>query len=115
MGQIEKKKIIKKSKRKFPKHKWLHVYVKEDAFVYSKKSFFNKIIADSKNETLKHTKFVLYIHEEYLTLSSNDFLFEPIKVTLHDKLWIELYEVFNVENEEENYLSEIDDDDDEPI
>lgn len=116
MSQIKKKKIIKESKRKFHKHKWIHVYVKQDASVPYENPLFTKIISDSKNEKLKHTKFVLYIHEEYLTISSKDFIFDPVKIAIDDKLWIELYCVFNLVNENENSdLSDINDNDDEPI
>ena len=45
MNQINEKKIIKKAKRKFMKHKWIHVYVKEDASLPYEKSFFSKFIA----------------------------------------------------------------------
>lgn len=113
MNQIDKKKIIKEAKRKYVKHKWLYVYVKEKASVPYEKSFFHKIIADSKKPLL-HKHYILYIHEEYLTISSKAFLFEPIKVPLHDELWIELYFVFNLEGEADD-VKLIHDMDDEPI
>lgn len=99
MNQISKcdKKIIQKSKRKFPKLELLRVHVKANASVPYDKSFFHKIIADSKNPKLKHKKYNLYIHKGYLTISSCEFLFEPVRVKLHDELWIELYSVFNLD------------------
>lgn len=112
MNQIEKEKIINKAKREFVKHKWLHVYVKENASVPYEKSFFHKIIADSIN--LKHKRFVLYIHDAYLTIRAQDFVFEPIKVPLHNELWIELYCVFAIEGETDN-PNLVHDKDDEPI
>lgn len=113
MNQIDEEKIIREAKRKFVKHKWLYIYVKKKASVPYEKSFFHKIIADSKKPLL-HKNYILYIHEEYLTISSKSFIFEPIKVTLHDKLWVELYFVFNLEGEadDENLMQ---DEDNEPI
>lgn len=114
MNQIDEKKLIKKAKRKFEKHKWIHVYVKRNASVPYEKSFFHKIIADSNNSTLKHKNYILYIHEKYLTIRAQDFLFEPVKVPLHDELWVELYCVFNLESENDD-LTLMHDTDDEPI
>lgn len=114
MNQINEKKIIKEAERKFVKHKWLNVYVKKHASVPYEKSFFHKIIADSNNPALMHKNYILYIHEDYLTIRAKDFLFEPVKVELHDELWIELYCVFNIEDESDN-LTLMHDKDDEPI
>lgn len=114
MNQIDEKKIVQKATRKFVKHKWINVYVKNQASVPYEKSFFNKIIADCNNPKLKHKNYILYIHDEYLTIRAQDFLFEPVKVELHDKLWIELYCVFNIEGETDNF-SLMHDTDDEPI
>lgn len=114
MNQINEKKIIKEAERKFVKHKWLNVYVKKHASVPYEKSFFHKIIADSNNPALMHKNYILYIHENYLTIRAKDFLFEPVKVELHDELWIELYCVFNIEGESDN-LTLMHDKDDEPI
>lgn len=114
MNQITEKKIIKEAKRKFVKHKWINVYVKNQAFVPYEKSFFHKIIADSNDLNLKHKNYILYIHDEYLTIQAQDFIFEPIKVELHDELWIELYYVFNIEGEIDNSPL-MHDTDDEPI
>lgn len=112
MNQIEKideKKVIKKAKRKFVKHKWLYVYVKKNASAPYEKSFFNKLIADSKNP-LKHKNYILYIHEDYLSIRPNGFLMDTIKVLLDDKLWIELYYVFNIkEPDDESLVNDIDD------
>lgn len=102
MNQINKKKIIKKAKRKFMKHKWIHVYVKEDASLPYEKSFFSKFIADSNNPVLMHKDYILYIHEDYLTIRAENFLFEPVKVPLHDKLWVELYCVFDIKDKVDN-------------
>lgn len=113
MNQIDEKRLIEKAKQKYEKHKWLNIYVKKNAFLPYEKSFFHKIIADSK-KPLHHKNYILYIHEDYLTISSNSFIFEPIKVTLHDKLWVELQCVFNLKSESEDItLSQ--DDDNEPI
>lgn len=114
MNQINEKKVIKKAKRKFLKHKWIHVYVKKNASVPYAKSFFHKIIADSNNPALMHKNYILYIHDAYLTIRAEDFLFEPVKVELHNKLWIELYNVFNIEGEIDNSTL-MHDTDDEPI
>ena len=114
MNQIDEKKVVKKAKRKFMKHKWINVYVKEDASVPYDKSFFHKIIADSNNAKLMHKNYVLYIHEDYLTIRAQDFLFEPVKVALHDELWVELYNVFNIANEPDNSTL-MHDTDNEPI
>lgn len=114
MNKAENKKIIEKSKRKFTKHKWLYVHVKKDAYVPYEKSFFHKIIADSNNPKLRHKKYILYIHEEYLTIRSQDFNFEPIKVILDDKLWIELFCVFSVKEVSDDFKL-MNDNDCEPI
>lgn len=99
MNQID---TIKKAKRKFPKHKRLYVTVKKHASVPYEKSFFHKIIADSKNPKLKHKNFILYIHDNTLTINSDGFLFEPVRVSLHDELWVELYKVFDLRNPNDN-------------
>lgn len=112
MNQIEEKEIITESKRIFLKHRWLNVYVKKSAFVPYEPSIFKKIILDSKDKRFKHRKYVLYIHEDYLTIRSNTHLFEPVKVPIDDKLWVELYCVFNLSN---NCSEIIEDNDDEPI
>ena len=113
MNQIDNK-IIEKSRKKFVKHKWIYVYIKKDAYVPYEKSFFHKFIADSKNPKLKHKNYVLYIHEDYITIRGQGFDFDPVKVLLHDKLWIELYYVFNLrKNISEKEI--IHDFDDEPI
>ena len=114
MNQINEKKVIKKAERKFLKHKWIHVYIKEDASLPYEKSFFSKFIADSNNPALMHKNYILYIHDGYLTIRAEDFLFEPVKVELHNKLWIELYNVFNIEGEIDNSTL-MHDADDEPI
>ena len=98
MNQIDEKKTLKKAKRKYVAHKWLSIYVKKKAFTPYEKSIFHKFITDSQ-APLNHKKYLLYIHDKYLTISSEDFTFEPVKVLLHDKLWIELYTVFNLAND----------------
>lgn len=92
---MNNKKIIKKAKRKFPKHEWIYVRVKEYATVPYEASFFHKIVTDSKK--LGHTDYKLYIHDDRMSIRSRQFpLFEPIYVDLDDKLWIELFYVFKV-------------------
>lgn len=36
------------------------------------------------------------MHEKYLTISSKSFTFEPVKLLIDDKLWVELYYTFDV-------------------
>ena len=97
MNQIEKvpnkDMRIKKSKVYFKKHEWLYVKVRFNAYVPYEKSIFHKIIADSQSK-LKHKNYILYIHENYVSIRSHGFLFETIKIPLHDELWDELYCVF---------------------
>lgn len=114
MNQIDEKELIHKATRKYVKHKWLSVYVKANASTPYEKSFFHKLIADSKNPKLRHTHYMLYIHEDYLTISSLTHTYEPVKVMLHDKLWIELYTVFNLEGETDD-VNLMNDSDAEPI
>ena len=101
-------------KKLLKKHKWIRVYVKKNASVPYEKSFFSKFIADSNNPDLMHKNYILYIHEDYLTIRAEDFLFEPVKVLLHDELWAELYYVFNIEDEADSSTL-MHDEDDEPI
>ena len=94
MNQI----IIEKAKRKFKRHTFLYVYVKKGATVPYEKSYFHKIISDSK-PPLRHKKYKLYIHDAYVSINSQGFLFEPLTIFIDDRLWIELYCVFNLEND----------------
>ena len=114
MNQIDEKKIIEEAKRNFIRHKWLYVRVKKDASVPYEKSFFHKIIADSNNPELKHKKYILYIHEKYLTIRAQNFIFEPIKAPLDDKLWVELDCVFSVKEVSDDFKL-MQDNDSEPI
>ena len=101
MSQIKNfKKKVEKAKRKFPSHQLLHVVVRDDASTPYELSFFHKIIADSKNPKWKHKDFSLYIHDYYLTIRGNGFTFEPVVVELHDELWVELYKVFDLPDDE---------------
>ena len=100
MNQIDDAKIIKASKRKFKKHVTYLVSVKPNASVPYEKSFFHKIISDSIH--LNHKNYILYIHDNYLTIQSKAHVFEPVKVSLDDKLWIEIYKVFKIEGISDN-------------
>ena len=92
MNQTEKG-IIKKAKRKFVKHKWLNVIVKPDAHLPYINSALQSIVINSRNH-LRHKDYILYVHEKYLTISSKSF--EPVKLLIDDKLWVELYYTFDV-------------------
>ena len=94
MNQTEKE-IIKKAKRKFVKHKWLNVIVKPDAHLPYINSALQSIAIKSRNH-LRHKDYILYVHEKYLTISSKSFTFEPVKLLIDDKLWVELYYTFDV-------------------
>lgn len=98
MNQIDEKEILKKAKRKFVTHQNLNVYVKRNAFVPYEKSWFKKIISDSK-PPLRHKHYVIRLHDYYLTVIAKDFVFEPIRLPIDDKLWVELYCVFNLEKD----------------
>ncbi|MCI8616652.1 MAG: hypothetical protein HFJ60_00010 [Clostridia bacterium] len=112
MNQIDEKKVIKKAKRKFVKHKFIYVCIKENAYAPYEKSFFHKLISDSKSP-LKHKNFILYIHDNYLSIHPNGFVLDTIKVPLDDKLWVELYCVFELDKDvDENFIEATDD---EPI
>lgn len=100
MNPIDDATIIKASKRKFKKHVTYLVSVKPYASVPYEKSFFHKIISDSIH--LNHTHYILYIHDTYLTIQSKTHVFEPVKVTLDNKLWIEIYKVFKIEGISDN-------------
>ena len=95
MNQKEKE-IIMVAQERFKRHQWLHVTVKEDADSLPYKiSPFTAIIEHSKDD-LKHKNYILYIHEKYLTVSSKDFKFEPVKLLIDDKIWVELFYIFDV-------------------
>lgn len=95
MNQKEKE-IIKEAQARFKSHQWLHVTVKEDADSLPYKiSPFTAIIEHSK-DSLQHKNYILYIHDKYLTVSSKEFKFEPVKLLIDDKIWIELFYVFEV-------------------
>lgn len=93
---MEDKEIIKESKKRFKKHHLLHVTVKDDANLLPFDiSPFTSIIEHSKDE-LQHKNYVIYVHDKYLTIKADEFVFEPVKLLFDDKLWIELYYVFDV-------------------
>ena len=93
---MEDKEIIKESKKRFKKHHLLHVTVKDDAdSLPVKLSPFTSIIEHSKDE-FQHKNYVIYVHDKYLTIKAEEFVFEPVKLLFDDKLWIELYYVFDV-------------------
>lgn len=84
--------ILKKSKKTFPKHKKLLVRIKDSPRNPFNSFTFDKLI---RNKEL-YSKFIIYIHENYVRIESKQIKnFEPVKLALDYKLWIELYEVFD--------------------
>ena len=85
--------LIVKAQLKFPKHKRIYVRVKEKPLNPFHSSIFDQVIQISK----VHSKYILYIHDDYLTYESQTIEnFEPVRLLLDDKLWIELISVFDV-------------------
>lgn len=92
----EEKEIIKESQARFKSHKWLHVTVRDDADSLPYKiSPFTAIIEHSKDD-LQHKNYILHINDKYLTVSSKEFKFEPVKLLIDDRIWIELFYIFDV-------------------
>ena len=88
----EEKEIIKESQARFKSHKWLHVTVRDNADSLPYKiSPFTAIIEHSKDD-LQHKNYILYIQ----TVSSKEFKFEPVKLLIDDRIWIELFYIFDV-------------------
>lgn len=90
--------IIKESKKQFLSHSWLRIIVKKDPHNPYGNMIFEKIIHDSI--FLNHTKYAIYIHDKYISIRSLKYeCFEPIKILLDNKLWIELYNVFEIDTD----------------
>ena len=108
--------IRRKAHGKFPMHKWLRIRVKTNPSNPFNNMVFDKIIRDSIS--LDHYQYAIYIHDNYLSIRSLQFLkFEPIKIWLDRKLWVELYCVFDIDDtDDDNYIFEnLKDVDDKPI
>ena len=85
------KEIIKKAKRKFPKHQYLYLRVKKNPKKPYTKTVFEKAIELRR----KHPVYKFYIHDNYLTFISTSIKnAEGVRVIIDDKLWIELYYIF---------------------
>lgn len=85
-------KILKKSRKTFPTHQKIIVRVKDFPNNPFNSTIFEKII-EGKN---MYPEFTLYIHDDYLTINSIQIKnYEPVKLILDYKLWIEIYDVFN--------------------
>ncbi len=92
MGKMTDEKIIEKAKKKFPQHKLLNLRVKKNPKKPYKKTVFEKAIE------LRHfyPVYQVYIHDFYLTFTSTSIKnAESVKVKIDDKLWIELYYIFD--------------------
>lgn len=88
------KNTIIKSRKKFPVHKRISVRVKKKPKNPFNSSAFSKII-----EMKKDPEYEIYIHSRdgYLTYQSVSIEnFEAVRLPLDDKLWIELYCVFDI-------------------
>ncbi len=84
---------VKEAKKKFPLHKQLVVYVKENPVNLYDSVMFDNIIRKSN-----YPAYSLYIHDDYITLwALNIPNAEPIKLIIDDKLWEELYNIFDVQ------------------
>ena len=82
---------LKESRKTFPTHKRFIVRVKDFPNNPFNSTIFKKII-EGKNI---YPEFILYIHDNYLTINSNQIKnYEPVKLILDYKLWIEIYDVF---------------------
>ena len=93
---LKEKEIIAESKARFRQHKWLHVIVKNgvSTLPYSP-SPFDSILEHSK-DSLQHKNYILYIHDKYITIRSEDFTFEPVKLLIDDKIWVEIFSLFDI-------------------
>lgn len=60
---------------------------------------FYSILEHSK-DSLHHKHYILYIHDKYLTIRADGFNFEPVKLLIDDKIWIELFCLFDVNEKE---------------
>lgn len=87
-------KILMKARKKFPVHKRISVRVKQNPT-----NPFNSLVFDKIIQMKEYPEYEIYIHSKYgyLTYKSvNIKNFEPVRLPLDDKLWIELYSVFEV-------------------
>lgn len=87
-------KLLIKARKKFPVHKRISVRVKEVPV-----NPFNSLVFDKIIQMKKDPEYEIYIHQRdgYLTYNSVSIKnFEPVRLPLDDKLWIELYSVFDV-------------------
>lgn len=83
---------LKKAKKTFPTHKKLLVRIKENPKNPFNSFTFEKLIRDKD----LNSEFVIYIHENYIKIISKEVKnFVPIKLTLDNKLWIEIYNIFD--------------------
>ena len=84
--------LLKESKKTFPKHKKILVRIKDFPENPFNSLTFEKLIRDKA----LYSEFILYIHDEYLRINSKQIKnYEKVKIPLDQKLWIEIYEVFD--------------------
>lgn len=86
--------MVARSKKTFPSHKKSLVRVKKSPVNPFGSSIFEKAILQMDS----YPEYELYIHDDYLTLtlkSSAIPIVEGSKIKLDDKLWIELFFVFD--------------------
>lgn len=93
---LKETEIMLESKKRFNQHQWLYVTVKSDveSLPYSP-SPFDSILEHSR-DSLHHKHYILYIHDKYLTIRADGFNYEPVKLLIDDKIWIELFYLFDV-------------------
>lgn len=79
--------ILKKAHKKFPTHKRIHIRLKENPT-----NPFNSLYIDKFIENKEFPNYTLYIHDWYFTIYSQDLInFEPLRIPIDKKLWIEIY------------------------
>ena len=85
--------LIVEAQKKFPSHKRIYVHVKENPSNPFNASYWGKVIEMKDTDP----KYIIYIHDDYLSYRSRTIKnFEPVRILLDDKLWIELLSIFDV-------------------
>ena len=87
--------VLDEARSSFPRNTKILVRIKDSPRNPFNSNIFNNIIINKES----NSEFILYIHNEYLTITSSQMKnYKSNKILLDARLWIELYEVFNVVN-----------------
>ena len=92
MNSDEYNYLLNEAQKTFPYHKRLKIRLRNNPTNPFGSTYMAKFI-----ENKAYPEYELYIHDNYFTFSSLNLKnFEPFRVSIDDKLWIELYCAFKL-------------------